>query len=422
MGGAAVQNTVRVYNGRGNKDLTLDKASFELVECPTALSTEDFYAMAAASGKDKAVQLQQQYIEEVSDFIKEKLKCDKVSYLHHQIRNAAKVGTPGIAGYAGGGPHTDSSAVSADELAMSMCTGEKFERYLYVNLWRNISVEPIENDHLAMVDERTVVKPDDYIVKDLFGDGYTVIQYGLSARHAEHHKWYFFPRMEKHEGILFKQMDSDWTKSGRVCFHMSVADPDLAGNATIKSRESIEIRFVCFWKKADSGVDSMPTEKNTNKFMVKDPETYARELRSGTSISSASVWDLTKALVVKLPLLGRLALLVCGSPDVGHSHAAGITYSGKPEDYLDKFTTVVDSFPTWPAFAVDWVQQQIMAKPLLDEGIAALTLVLVTDSQGYQGTKAFKTKEHKEITEYLLKQDKYMSVARKHWRKFKESK
>lgn len=346
MGGAHVQKIARVHNGRGNKDLTLDDASFELVECPTALSTKDFYTMATGN-MEEASKLRQQYCDEVLDFMQKKFKCDKVAYLHHQVRNASKLSTPGIAGYAGGGPHTDSSAVSADELAMSMSGGEKYERYLYVNLWRNISEEPIENDHLAMLDERTVVKPDDYIVKDLFGDGYTVIQYGLNARHAEQHKWYYFPKMEKKEGILFKQMDSDWTKSGRVCFHMSVADPDLA--AMPRSRESIEIRFVCFWKKADSGVDSMPTEQNTNKSMVKDPEVYARELKSGLSLSSASAWDLTKALVQKIPMLGRLALLICGPPgSSGSGNAAtkaGPRYSGKPEDYLDKFTQVVGSFP-----------------------------------------------------------------------------
>lgn len=64
-----------------------------------------------------------------------------------------------------------------------------------------------------------------------------------------------------------------------------------------------------------------------------------------------------------------------------------------------------------------WVQRQIKGKSL-DDGIAAVTLVLVTDSMGYQGTKAFAPSEHKEITEYLLKQDRYMTVARKHWEKF----
>ena len=85
-----------------------------------------------------------------------------------------------------------------------------YRRYCYLNLWKNISETPIQNDHLAMLDERTTVKPDDYIPKDLFGDGYTVVQYGLNARHANIHKWYYFPKMTNKEAILFKQMDSDY--------------------------------------------------------------------------------------------------------------------------------------------------------------------------------------------------------------------
>ena len=42
-----------------------------------------------------------------------------------------------------------------------------------------------------MVDERTTVKPDDYIVKDLYGKGFSAVQYGLNARHANNYKWYF---------------------------------------------------------------------------------------------------------------------------------------------------------------------------------------------------------------------------------------
>lgn len=405
-----VQKIVQIHNGRGNKDLALDSASFELVKCPTALSNQDFYSLNMATAE--ATKLLQQYYDEVAEFVKKKLGCDKVVCFNHQIRNAAKLGTDkAVAGYASGGPHTDSSAISGDELALSMCTSEKFERYLYLNLWRNIADEPIETDHLAMLDERTAVKPDDYIVRDIFGDGYTIVQYGLSARHAEQHKWYHFPSMQKHEGILFKNMDSDWTKSGRVCFHMSVADPDFDDPAQ-KPRESIELRMICFWRKAESGVDSMPTVENTNQAMAKDPEMYAKELFGGASLSTASALDLSRELLCKVPVVGRLARLMCSSPDVGNTG-----YTGKPEDYVDKFINTVNSFPQWPAVAVGWVRGQMAGKPE-DEGIAAITLALVTDKTGHQGTKAFAPAEHREIADYLVKQDKYMAVAKEHWGQF----
>ena len=47
-----------------------------------------------------------------------------------------------------------------------------YKRYCYLNLWRNIGQDPIVDNHLAVLDERTVVKPDDYIPKDLIADTY----------------------------------------------------------------------------------------------------------------------------------------------------------------------------------------------------------------------------------------------------------
>ena len=39
---------------------------------------------------------------------------------------------------------------------------------MYINAWRNISDTPIEDNNLAVLDERTTVKPDDYVMADLY--------------------------------------------------------------------------------------------------------------------------------------------------------------------------------------------------------------------------------------------------------------
>jgi hypothetical protein len=44
----------------------------------------------------------------------------------------------------------------------------KTGRFVYVNAWRNIALTPIEDNHLAMLNEQTTVKPDDYIIADLY--------------------------------------------------------------------------------------------------------------------------------------------------------------------------------------------------------------------------------------------------------------
>ena len=409
MGGASVTKTVQVHNGRTNqKSLTLDDASFELVECPTKLSTQDFYEF------DSQPEKQEQYYQEVADLLKKKLGCDEVKVMHHQVRNEAAMGSSkaNVAGYALGGPHTDSSHISGDETALLMMPDDetKYKRYLYVNLWRSIDEEhPIQDHHLAMLDERTTVKPDDYLVRDLFGDGYSTVQYGLNARHAQVHKWYYYPKMTMKEGILFKQMDSDWTKSGRVCFHMAIQDETAPKDAP--PRQSIEVRCLCYWKEAD--VDSMPTKENIHADLIQEPLERAIQ-QSQRAVETASIFQLLYALLRKVPLVGTLVGLLFGT---GPSTPAA-KYSGKPEDYLTQFVNAINYFPAWPSFGKTWAEGEMKKAPSVNEGIAVITRALVQDTMGYQKTKHFKQQEKKAISTYLLSNEAYMAVAKKHLGQF----
>ena len=377
MNGAHSSRSIQIQNGR-NQNLKLDEASFELVDCPTSLSKDDFYAIQEGN-----TQLLQRYYDEVSSFIQQKLRCDEVICFDHQVRNEKKVGQDGVEGYAGASPHTDSSPVSADQLALSTIgRPEQYERYMYLNLWRNIANEAIENDHLAMVDERTTVKPDDYIVKDLYGDGFTTVQYGLNARHAAQHKWYYFPNMQRDEAIIFKQMDSDFTKQGRICFHMS------AHNAQVKNykpRESIELRMMCYWHVADSGVNSMPTSENIGLEHIRDPEDFANEL----SLAGFSLNPFKK-------LFGKRSKAV---------------YSGNPPDYLKTFVESVNIYSYWPKYAKTWVKSTMAGSKTAEEGILIITKELVDDSDNDAKTKYFKANEKKEIVAFLMANKTYMDKA-----------
>mmetsp|Transcript_8516 Transcript_8516/g.12781 ORF Transcript_8516/g.12781 Transcript_8516/m.12781 type:complete len:430 (-) Transcript_8516:167-1456(-) len=384
FGGSSVEQHVEVHNGHNREDLTLDDASFELVDdCYTSLSTEDFYAIQAGD-----LDLTKKYYDEITRYLKEKLKCDEVVCMHSQVRNGDREGKDGVAGYATGYPHTDSSPISADEAALGFIgPHEKYERYMYVNLWRNISDNPIENDHLALLDERTTVKPDDYIARDFFGaGGINVVQYCLNARHAATHKWYYFPNMHKDEGILFKQSDSDWTKPGRTCFHMSVNDPETKDH---RPRESIEVRILCFWKKADSGVDSMPTYKNTNAHMIKDPLQVADEASSSMGFSLNPFTYIKKWVFRSKP------------------------YTGNPEDYLKTFVSAITYLNFWPAGTVDQVKSSIRTSRSIEHGIKLFTAAMVMDNEGYNGTRAFTITQKNEIVDFLVKNEEYMSLARK---------
>jgi len=416
MNGGAVGVQQRILDGRANQEfLKLDDASFELVDgfdCSDKFSNKDFYDMQSELKFDD-------YHKAVEDFVKAKLGCDKVKCFHSQVRNAEKASSSGVEGYAGGSPHTDSSPVSADETALQMLEVDgdttNYHRYCYLNLWKNISDEPIENDHLAMMDERTAVKPDDYIPKDLFGPGYDVVQYGLNARHAHLHKWYYFPQMTNTEAILFKQMDSDPTKTGRICFHMSVHDQsvDKNGEKQFKPRESVETRMFCYWKndtevsggKTTTG-STMPTAANTNQNLIKNPEIFAMELAAGMT-ATTSVWKLLLALVSKIPLLSWLL-------SIEQPPSPTLTYSGNPEDYLARFVSALKLFDVWPAAGKLYVKNMFQNAKDYDTGLLEITKLLVDDSTGYNNTKSFTWMEKKAIITCLLSHEPYLEQVKQH--------
>jgi len=204
--------------------------------------------------------------------------------------------------------------------------------------------------------------------------------------------------MTKNEGILFKQMDSDWTKPGRICFHMSVKEPEDKPSAP--PRESIELRFLCFWKKAN--VDSMATKENTNAKLIKNPVDLSR----AKSISNISTWNILEELFNRIISLWSFGLL-------GKSSRKS-SYTGKPEDYLEQFITLVNSYPKWPSFAKQWISGQMKGEDI-ESGIAKITQELVNDSMGYQKTRGFTAEEKKEIVDFLLANPEYSKVSKKHW-------
>jgi hypothetical protein len=124
-------------------------------------------------------------------------------------------------------------------------------RFLYINAWRNIADAPIENDHLAILDQTSTVGPEDYIESDYHGMDpktgykYSIFQYGLNEKNSDQHRWHYFSKMMKDEVILFKQLDSDPKLSGRISFHTAFKDPKAA--ADLPCRQSIEARAMAFF-------------------------------------------------------------------------------------------------------------------------------------------------------------------------------
>ena len=96
-------------------------------------------------------------------------------------------------------------------------------------------------------DKRTVSEKE-LIPTDLFnyiGDepqGLTVEIY--QSAHNKNHKWYFYPKMNRDEVLMFKTYDS-LDKPFLPTLHSAFDDPSLKKKTS--PRESIEVRAICFY-------------------------------------------------------------------------------------------------------------------------------------------------------------------------------
>ncbi len=109
-------------------------------------------------------------------------------------------------------------------------------RFCVVNIWRSVK-GPIVDTPLAVCDARTVLARDlvasDIRYLDRTGEIYLF-------EHSEQHRWYYYPEMDRHEALVFKQYDSQVSGVARFTPHAAFDLPDIPRDAPL--RESIEVR------------------------------------------------------------------------------------------------------------------------------------------------------------------------------------
>lgn len=109
-------------------------------------------------------------------------------------------------------------------------------RFCVVNIWRSVK-GPIVDTPLAVCDARTVSARDlvasDIRYPDRTGEIYLF-------EHSDRHRWYYYPEMDRHEALVFKQYDSQVSGVARFTPHAAFDLPDIPSDAPL--RESIEVR------------------------------------------------------------------------------------------------------------------------------------------------------------------------------------
>jgi hypothetical protein len=116
-------------------------------------------------------------------------------------------------------------------------------RFVLMNLWRPIT--PVHRAPLALCDASSVAREDlnDSEIRGGLNDPNRPSMWGFNLSHNPRHRWYYVPRMQPDEVLVFKLFDSD---SSRVQWTGHTAFDDPSSSPDAPARESIEIRTISF--------------------------------------------------------------------------------------------------------------------------------------------------------------------------------
>ena len=213
----------------------LEEHGFEFVDHPT--KTADFF---------NPEQLADIYYPEVEQLVKERTGASRVLIFDHTLRsgdentrNEKLVREPVLA------VHNDYTEWSGPQRVRDLLPDEADEllkkRFAIVQVWRAIN-KPIESNPLAICAAGTLAT-DDLIASerrypDRVGETYQIA-------YNPDHEWYYFPRMNRDEALVFKVYESKKDGRARFTAHTSFEDPNTPENAG--PRESIEMRTIAFF-------------------------------------------------------------------------------------------------------------------------------------------------------------------------------
>lgn len=258
-------------------EMSLDKNGICLLPTQTALSHQDFY-----HNEEK---IRTVYYKEMEELVRRATGASRVVVFDHNVRNSELHVDPAELAKGAerkqrqekGGPvvtapvvlcHNDYTNTSAPQRVRDLAkpsgeggsytlTNEPLvreaevpallgNRYIFINVWRNISDTPIQRDPLAVCDWTSIQEKHFIDSALIYRDR---VGYTQGVKYDPNHRWIYFGRMRKDEAMLLKCFDSKpgvakWTA------HTAVADPSTP--STAPPRESIEARCIVFFAPTDT--------------------------------------------------------------------------------------------------------------------------------------------------------------------------
>jgi hypothetical protein len=233
------EHTVAIQNGRPLVDrLSLDREGFIFVNHETQV--KDFY---------DEEELLAVFYPEVERMVKELTGATRVFIFDHTLRAAddqtreeKKVGEPVRR------VHNDYTDWSGPQRVRDLLPDEAEallqHRFAVIQVWRPIG-NPVQTAPLAIADARSLATDDLIPTERRYPDRVGEI-YHITFN--PDHRWYYFPKMERNEALVFKTYDSEKDGRARWTAHAAFDDPGSPPNAP--ARESIEVRTLAFFSPA----------------------------------------------------------------------------------------------------------------------------------------------------------------------------
>ena len=225
-----------VYDGRALVDqLSLEREGFIFVEHETKV--KDFY--------DEA-EVRSVYYPETEQLIKHYSGARRVLVFDHTLRSADSAAreTKQISGPVRNA-HNDYTEWSGPQRVRDLLPDEAEDllqhRFAVIQTWRPIR-HTVEREPLAIADARSIgteeLVPSARVYPDRVGEVY-------HCTFNPEHRWYYFPKMQRNEAMIFKCFDS--MKDGRSRWTAHCAFDDPGSRTDAPPRESIEMRTLAFF-------------------------------------------------------------------------------------------------------------------------------------------------------------------------------
>ena len=230
------ERVVKVHNGRRKvDDFIFDKHGFVFVRHETRVA--DFF--------DRQ-KVECDYYPEADSLIKQVTGACRVHIFDHTVRSGdldkQELGTREPLKQV----HNDYTDWSGPQRVRDLLPEEAEDllrrRFMIVQVWRPIGTT-ITSEPLALCDAQSLAKadliPTERRHPNRVGETYTIA-------YNPDHRWYYFPKMQRDEAIVFKVYDSTADDNARFTAHGSFNDPHTPEDAP--PRESIELRALVFFR------------------------------------------------------------------------------------------------------------------------------------------------------------------------------